>query len=351
MSQHSDTTVLGFLLGHLAPAFDFSNVSIIALTSAWWEKEPHPMTEIGVAELPLPVLPFEGYGDMLFSHIDSLLLRLNSTHARIKPNAHLVNHFPGAGNVEKFNFGHTVFTDVGEARQGLFDIIVRPYEDGTLRPVVLLGHAVHNHMDRLKTALGIDLLSLGCIVRVLDTQEMAKDRHIVAPVAGAKENMPISLKHLVQHYKVMPNNLRTAGNDVVHIVLAAIITTLETELYVNDDDGDKDTYKERLNALLNRMMQMGKMKPPQNWGSPVFCTRCDRTNHFRDECRANYIVCAICSASPSAKNRAGARTHQTNKCLFAPIPVPNTTGAVAATMTGKTGSTAVGPRPGRATMK
>lgn len=101
MDNIHDPLVLRQLLGTETQNWvpDLRGVAVIALTAAWWEKEPHPVTELGIAELPLPV-PYDGTGDfdqVLFEKIEGIFMQVKAIHARIKPNAHLFNKFPGSG--------------------------------------------------------------------------------------------------------------------------------------------------------------------------------------------------------------------------------------------------------------
>ncbi|KAF2796915.1 hypothetical protein K505DRAFT_236610 [Melanomma pulvis-pyrius CBS 109.77] len=298
---------------------DLKGVAIIALTAAWWEKEPHSVTELGIAELPLPV-PYDGTGDFdhaVFEKIEGIFMQVKAIHARIKPNAHLFNKFPGSGNPDKFNFGRTVFVNIEEARQGLLSILCRPGIQGPgFQPVVLVGHAIHNHIARINEAFKLDILSLGSVIKVLDTQSLAKDVGIKPP-----KGTNISLMDLSRHFGMIPDNLHTAGNDVVHILINAVFASLQSHPFgFGSNNRTVGDFTERINMLVNRMMQVGKVYPPQNWGTLLFCTRCDRDNHLKESCHAAYICCTICVNSPNMRNRKGARSHQTAKCIFAPVP-------------------------------
>ncbi|PWO20273.1 HcaE, Phenylpropionate dioxygenase, partial [Pyrenophora tritici-repentis] len=149
-------------------------------------------------------------------------------HSDHWPHAHLINKFPGAGDPEKFELGTTKFVTEEEAKQVLIDAFVRPHlEDPTyLQPIILVGHAVENEFEHILEAFGVDLLSYGTIVKVIDTQAMAKDAGILGPKGPL-----ISLGDLISHFNLTVPNLHSAGNDAAATLMAAVLVSLKEVLY------------------------------------------------------------------------------------------------------------------------
>jgi hypothetical protein len=132
-------------------------------------KDPKPTTELGISELmikggPAPV------------HAGNIITSIQTAHARIVPNAHLLIIFAHAGNPEFFNFGTTKFVTLEETRQVLTYTFVRPSSGdlSNLQPIILIGHAVEYEFEHLQCAFGVNLRSYGTIVNVIDTQDMAR---------------------------------------------------------------------------------------------------------------------------------------------------------------------------------
>jgi hypothetical protein len=94
---------LGFAYADMPTALNESH--IVCLDFEWWEKDPKPTTEIGIAELFTE-------GQPPSAHAENILTDIQTAHARIMPHAHLLNNFPGAGNREVFHFGTTKLVTV-----------------------------------------------------------------------------------------------------------------------------------------------------------------------------------------------------------------------------------------------
>ena len=147
----------------------------LILNQEWWQTSPHPTTEIGISEIqPQSVLPS--------ALAENILTEIRVAHARIMPVAHLMNNFQGAGNPEEFHFGKTKFVTQEEAAEILFNSFRRPriQDDGSVQPIIFLGHACTNELEHIGRNFGLDLFQIGSIVRVLDTQTMAKEAGLVS---------------------------------------------------------------------------------------------------------------------------------------------------------------------------
>lgn len=108
----SDKNVLRHFYGF--PIFGACSVlheaAIVCLNASWWQKEPFPTTEFGIAELMV-----KGLTPTI--HAENILNGMRVAHARIIPNAHLQNYYSDSGDPEQFNFGVTKFVTMQEARR------------------------------------------------------------------------------------------------------------------------------------------------------------------------------------------------------------------------------------------
>lgn len=304
----SDKNVLRHFYGF--PIFGAPSVlheaAIVCLNASWWQKEPFPTTEFGIAELMV-----KGLTPTI--HAENILNGMRVAHARIIPNAHLQNYYSDSGDPEQFNFGVTKFVTMQEAREILINTFVRVRtvgnDSGALQPIILVGHAVDNFLEHTKHSFGVDLHSYGTIVKIIDTQNLAKQASI-----HSSKGPNISLQHLLEHFKIRINNLHTAGNDAAGTLIAAILTALKDDIYmygvpqavvVNRDIQD----------VIEHLQALGKSLSAPPWGREKFCTRCDRENHLRTDCRA-IVHCLTCENSGVAMLFKARKTHTTSRCLY-----------------------------------
>ena len=194
-------SVLHHFLGfrQLGAPTALSQAAIVCLDIEWYQHEPNPTIELGISELMT-----KGQAPTVLA--ENILSSIQVAHARIMPYAHLKNSFPGAGDPDVFEFGTTKFITEEEAKEVLINTFVRPsYSgDGSLQPIILIGHAVESMFDHLERAFDIDLRQYSTIVKVIDTQAMA----VVAGIKGPAGRV-ISLKHLLEHFGMKPDNLHS----------------------------------------------------------------------------------------------------------------------------------------------
>ena len=228
LDQHTELEILRHFLGYPiegAPK-TINETLLIGLDTEWWEKDPKPTTEFGIGEFRTESLT----GLIPGVHAENILTDIRVAHARIIPHAHLINKFRGAGNPEDFHFGTTVFVSPEEASHALTNILARPSTESPnmLRPVIFIGHAIDSDFEQMEKTFGIDLLKLGSIVKVIDTQDLARE----VGIHGAK-GPNIGLKDLMAYFNIMGSNLNlhTAGNDVAYTMMLAILIALQKELY------------------------------------------------------------------------------------------------------------------------
>lgn len=313
LASHTGAEVIchfsGFPLIGMPPALN--QAAIVCLDMEWWYKNPMLITELGIAELLAK-------GQAPTIHAENILTGIQVAHARITPHAHLRNNFPGAGDPEKFHFGTSKFVSEEEAKQVLINTFVRPrIGDGSLQPIILVGHAVENEFEQIQRAFGVDLLSYGSIVKVVDTQKMAQQ----AGIRGTK-GPNIGLHDLLAYFNIHINNLHTAGNDAAGTLISAVLIALRNGLYpVGNRKLPAIVQGRNVQDVVERVMTIGKSLPAPTWGVERYCSRCDRDNHFRAKCFAN-VMCTICRDSGVIALFKNRKTHQTNKCLFQYLELP-----------------------------
>ncbi|KAH3945226.1 hypothetical protein HBI56_055370 [Parastagonospora nodorum] len=302
---------VGFpLLG--APSV-LNEAAVVCLDIEWWQHQPKPTTELGIAELLAK-------GMLPTAHAENILTGIQVAHARIMPHAHLLNTFKGSGDPEIFHFGTTKFVTAEEAKQVVIDTFVRPRlggdEVGSLQPIILIGHAVENEFEHIQRAFGVDLRSYGTVVKVIDTQAMATK----AGIAGPK-GPNIGLRDLLTYFNVHIDNLHTAGNDAAGTLMAAVLLALKDGLYPVGKP--PAVVKGRnIQEVVESVVSIGKSYPPPAWGREHFCTRCQRENHHRPDCFAT-VSCSICRDSGVVRLYNAHRTHMTANCLFAYQKLPD----------------------------
>ncbi|KAF2679757.1 hypothetical protein K458DRAFT_460608 [Lentithecium fluviatile CBS 122367] len=322
LAAQKDIDVMMHFLGrplHDAP-FTLDEAVIVCLNLEWWQKEPHPTTEVGIAEL-------HPMGQFPTTHAENILTQIRVAHARVMEHAHLVNRFKGAGDPEDFHFGISKFVTVQEARLVLVNTFCRLRADrkGQMQPIILLAHDAEGKFTHIKEKLNIDILALNTVVKVIDTQKLAQQAGIMGPVGPT-----ISLAHLVHHFNIQPDNLHTAGNDAGYTMITAILASLKNDLYgqylpfARAFGPPPPVVKGRhIIEVIDNVMMIGKSTPPPPWGRLYYCTRCGRMNHQRLNCFAN-VACTICRSSNNPKLVGAYRTHDTEKCLYRFVPLPET---------------------------
>ncbi|KAI8931613.1 hypothetical protein NX059_011265 [Plenodomus lindquistii] len=313
--DRSDVSVLRHFLGFPIPGAPalLNETAVVCIDTEWWQKEPKPTTEIGLAELITRDLE-------LTPHAENILTGMHAAHARIIPYAHLINNFHGAGDPEKFHFGKTRFVSMTEARDIVENTFVRARqasEDKQLQPIILIGHAVDNEFELIERAFGVDLRSFGTIIRVIDTQEMAREAGIEGP------NGPnIGLRDLLAYFNIKIPNLHTAGNDAAGTMIAAVLLALREIMYPNKDAPPvANLFGREIQDVINGVMSLAKSRPAPLWGQESFCTRCGRDNHTRDKCFAK-VNCDTCYSSGVVRLYNAARTHTSDRCLYQYLDLP-----------------------------
>lgn len=141
--------------------------------------------------------------------------------------------------------------------------------DGTVCPVVLLGHALENDVDKIEKLLGFNLMARGNLVKQIDTQIIARDvGHWNHPVNQ------IGLQRLVNELGFEYRDSHTACNDAAMTTIAAIQLVL--------DKTHKGITQPKSLQMIIDQTEIDSQKHSWNYGSPKFCFRCGARDHTRE---------------------------------------------------------------------
>lgn len=181
------------------------------------------------------------------------------------------------------------FLDDREVTACLQEIFEWPLDntiDGRVCPIVLLGHALDNDVEKMQKLLDFDPLAKGNLVKQIDTQVIARDvGHWNHPVNQ------IGLQRLVMEMGFAYRDSHTASNDAAMTLIAAMQLVLDAEF--------KDPSRSK--PLQDVIDEVEKKSRSHNWhhGSPLFCFRCGSRSHTKERaakggpCRAK-VQCEHC---------------------------------------------------------
>ncbi|KAF2848617.1 hypothetical protein T440DRAFT_400911 [Plenodomus tracheiphilus IPT5] len=299
LASTNPSTYQTTLLGHwLGPTFPIAltrplstllrDAIIVALDVEWYEHSPTHITELGVSILDPRFISRTPPSS------PPPLQKTTTHHVRLRPNAHLTNSDLCPGYPQNFQFGPTAFVSRTEATTLLRHAFTRYNQYNTLRPVILMGHAVDGDAGILKEGFGVDVEGMGVLVSTLDSQVLAFENGIVG--AGRK----VGLGALMGVFGVREGCLHNAGNDVLCTVLAGLLCVGMHAV------GFTQRHYEELKFQLR-----GSAK--SIYGTPNSCIKCDSSVHTEDACQVT-LHCSICATHKSATRRQAAYTHSTLKC-------------------------------------
>jgi hypothetical protein len=245
------------------------------------------MTEIGVTILRAQNVISYAQAGNFGDHGDNFMKKLKFHFLRLREKAHLPTtnaHSRGpAGN----RFGYERFVTFEQARAMLRQLLVQPITgvnglQGYNHPIVILGHAIAHDRDHLNTKdLGLDIDSLGTIIRYVDTQEMVRD-------IGSWWNDvdDVGLRSLVPKLGFAHSDAHTACNDAARTMMCAILMALPRIARKNCARPMQQVAFELEAFSRAHFVPLG--------GSARYCTRCSSTGHNTEFCNATGLQCAQC---------------------------------------------------------
>ncbi|KAF1969974.1 hypothetical protein BU23DRAFT_512196, partial [Bimuria novae-zelandiae CBS 107.79] len=205
-----------------APALAASTV-MICIDTEGWDASSIVLKEVGINTFDsrdMTELSSPGpWGENLLKNIFFYF-------ARIEKHAHLWNRNFSAGDPKTNRFGQQRFLndiEIVNFLKGAFEWpLNKDKKDGCVCPIVLLGHALDNDIDKMKKLLNFNAELRGNLVKQIDTQVIAKDvGHWDHPVNQ------IGLQRLVNNMGFEYRDSHTASNDAAMTTIAAIQLVLD----------------------------------------------------------------------------------------------------------------------------
>ncbi|KAI4941356.1 hypothetical protein J4E91_010801 [Alternaria rosae] len=283
-----------------------NNMIVVNFDTENWVCNHNMLTEIGVSTFDsrdMRALPGPGM------HGEELLKQVYFYHARILENAHLLNLKWCPGDPEANRFGSTRFLTKSEAKDMLTAMFQWPVDEKDTSegfcPVVVMGHALQGDMAMLNSTLGFNAMAPGTVVKVIDTQYLAKECGYDS-WGGNK----IGLSSLVGMCAFSYRDAHTASNDAAMTLIAAVQMVLPSD-FKPEDGGYLQEVVDTI-ELLSQAQEWG-------WGSDLFCLRCGKYGHTKENycgkrCYAK-VKCDHCASSPSDKRKQAKGTHMTERCI------------------------------------
>ncbi|KAL8706921.1 MAG: hypothetical protein Q9201_000081 [Fulgogasparrea decipioides] len=199
-----------------------SSVIFICVDVEAYEKEPRPITEIGISTLDTNDLVGLPPGERGMAWMK----KIHSRHFRIQETSHLHNTDFVAGCADRFEpeFGVSEWILMKEAPQVIASCFRPPYssrldpiddtsnvsdreDHGPKRQLILVGHDIKMDIDYLRK-LGYDVSNLSNIIEALDTADLWR--------AWKHEQNPTKLGSILLELELVGWNLHNAGNDAAY---------------------------------------------------------------------------------------------------------------------------------------
>ncbi|KAJ4349529.1 uncharacterized protein N0V89_008145 [Didymosphaeria variabile] len=246
---------------------------------------------------------------------ENILKNVYYYFARIQKNAHLKNKNFSAGNPESNRFGTPRFLndrEMVECLTSIFEWTINPSaNDGRVCPVVLLGHAVDNDVEKIQKLLHFDPRT---VVKQIDTQVIARDvghwNHRVNQ---------IGLQRLVGDMGFAFRDAHTASNDAAYTTIAAV------QLILNPSHKSISQP-----CTLQKVVDAAELRSQREYwthGSDKYCFRCGSRKHFVETGGKNGARCSqdvFCEFCYENRYEAGAHHgHRTEACVMKAFETSN----------------------------
>ncbi|KAF2242329.1 hypothetical protein BU26DRAFT_524476 [Trematosphaeria pertusa] len=284
-----------------APALANSAI-VVCFDTEGWTADPSKITEVGLSVFDSRDLRPLDPGP----HGENYLKQIWFYHIRIQPNAHLLNIRFCVGHPETNRFGQTRFLTPEEAQGCLkecFGWHVDPKKPELgYCPVVVVGHALGNDLRKLYMTLGFDPYALGNIVKVIDTQQLARQ---CGKWSHAFDQ--IGLERLVGRCGFAYRDAHTASNDAAMTIISAIQMVLPKNVGV-------DSGKSVQNVV--DIVEKASKAHSWSWGSAKYCLRCGSRGHTQKNFKGKPCYVAVkCHHCVNAGRIAASNSHRTECCI------------------------------------
>jgi hypothetical protein len=226
----------------------------------------------------------------------------------------------GKGDPNTNRFGIQRFLNDQEVKACLADSFEWPMDpnipDGCVRPVVLLGHALGNDVDKVTKLLQWSPRAKGNLVKEIDTQVIARD----VGHWSHKVN-EIGLQRLVGNMGFQHRDGHTASNDAAMTIICAVQLILDGAY-----KGNTQPYS--LQDVVDNT-ELRSQKDDWYYGVAEYCFRCGGRDHMEEtggddggRCRRP-VFCDWCyTKRPQAKAHYG---HRTAACVMKAYETSNCT--------------------------
>lgn len=183
-------------------------------------------------------------------------------------------------------------------------------DDGVVRPVVLLGHALDNDVEKIEKYLGFDLMAKGNLVKQIDTQVIARNvGHWNHP------NNQIGLTRLVNNLDFTYRDGHTASNDAAMTTICAIQLVLSNKY--------KGAGQPR--SLQNVVDQTERDSQSHDWshGSKLFCFRCGSRAHMVNRAPNGYCQARVRCTRCAIERPNSQWGHRSETCVMTMFETSN----------------------------
>ncbi|KAI8931703.1 hypothetical protein NX059_011348 [Plenodomus lindquistii] len=282
---------------------------VVCLDCEHWSDNTDEMTEIGVVHFTMgemaKITKPEGRVADLGNHGEYMLRAMKVNPLRIKENSHLVSGYAKTRGAAGNRFGEWRFTSFGEAREILRQVFEQLSEYGNCkRPVVLLGHDVVHDRNNLKgKQINFDLEALGTVVRVIDTQVMAREgkywHHRTNQIGLAR----LARNLRVQHKGRDPH---TAANDAARTLICAIQLAL-------GHHPCKGSSSMTMQQVAKATELYSRITFESLGGDSVYCCKCGSCSHLASCCTGTIKPCDPCITAGRTET---AGIHISTHCLW-----------------------------------
>jgi hypothetical protein len=323
-NQPSLTILRHFLGARITTAPNLLDEAVfVGLDMEWWEHKPGPITENGLAILKGKDMLNRQPSDP----IHELFNKIEIYHTRVIESCHLTNRSLAPAAARNFLFGTTRWIHQSDAKALIIELFTKwRCPDGSLAPVILLGHGLNEDVKHLKMQWGMNIAEINNIVYIMETSRLANQARLIT-AQNAK------LEVLIQGFGITPLWLHNAGNDIGYTTLVAILIGLKDKVFPEAIEGaDKETGVEPsfpsvtdnsqpLNSRIETLIATRKLADPPPFGLQNTATAVNppRTTATPAPRRSSLVLSAkqqrvrgtgICELERRAIGRNAVRVHR-----------------------------------------
>ena len=219
------------------------DVIFIAIDVEAFEFPPHPVTEVGIANLDTRDLHSKAPG----TNGEDWQKYIKARHFRIEEHKRKTNSKFVDGCPDKFEFnnGASLFVQDRNISKTVTDCFKPPYgkdypamtDKPEKRKVVLVGHDINQDVNYLRH-LGVSLANFSSIIDTIDTISLFR-------AYKQDNNSKTSLGHVLASFDLIGWHLHNAGNDAVYTLWAMLATCVKASAGLGDPNAKEKKKQER----------------------------------------------------------------------------------------------------------